>query len=67
MDGMTIEDFLPFSQVHWPRIRAALLEGRYHPAPVNRVFIPKPDGFAATSTSDHGGQPDGCGTGCWRA
>jgi RNA-directed DNA polymerase len=42
--GMTIDDFPAFARVHWERIRSRLSEGNYHPAPVRRVFIPKPDG-----------------------
>jgi len=43
-------DFMPVSELrgylreHWPRIKEALLEGRYEPSPVRRVAIPKPDG-----------------------
>ena len=44
IDGMTVEAFPAFSREHWPRIRSALMEGTYDPAPVRRVFIPKPDG-----------------------
>jgi RNA-directed DNA polymerase len=44
MDGMTVKDFPAFARKHWPRIRTALMEGTYRPAPVRRVFIPKPDG-----------------------
>jgi RNA-directed DNA polymerase len=44
MDGMTIAQFPAFARQHWERIRAQLREGTYHPAPVRRVFIPKPDG-----------------------
>jgi len=44
VDGMTVEDFPAFCRSHWPRIRAMLVEGTYRPAPVRRVFIPKPDG-----------------------
>jgi retron-type reverse transcriptase len=44
IDGMTVEAFPAFSREHWPRIRSALMEGTYRPAPVRRVFIPKPDG-----------------------
>jgi RNA-directed DNA polymerase len=44
MDGMTIAQFPAFARQHWERIRAQLSEGSYHPAPVRRVFIPKPDG-----------------------
>ncbi|MDP3851725.1 MAG: reverse transcriptase domain-containing protein [Luteolibacter sp.] len=29
---------------HWERIASQLRKGIYHPAPVRRVFIPKPDG-----------------------
>jgi RNA-directed DNA polymerase len=43
-DGMTVEEFPAFSREHWPRLRSALMEGTYRPAPVRRVFIPKPDG-----------------------
>ena len=44
IDGMTVERFPAFCREHWPRIRSALMEGTYHPAPVRRAFIPKPDG-----------------------
>jgi RNA-directed DNA polymerase len=44
IDGMTVEAFPAFSRQHWPRLRSALMEGTYRPAPVRRVFIPKPDG-----------------------
>lgn len=44
IDGMSVEDFPAFSREHGPRIRSALMEGTYRPAPVRRVFIPKSDG-----------------------
>lgn len=44
IDGMTVEGFPAFCRKHWPRIRSALMGGTYRPAPVRRVFIPKPDG-----------------------
>ena len=44
MDGMTIDEFTAFAREHWERIRSQLSAGTYHPAPVRRVFIPKPDG-----------------------
>ncbi len=44
IDGMTVDSFPEFCQEHWARIRSALMSGTYKPAPVRRVFIPKPDG-----------------------
>ena len=44
IDGMTVADFPAFARGHWPRIAAASRNGTYHPAPVRRVMIPKPDG-----------------------
>jgi len=44
IDGMTVEDFPAFAREHWPRIAIAIREGKYRPAPVRRVWIPKPDG-----------------------
>ena len=44
IDGMTVEEFPAFCRKHWPRISAAIKEGKYRPAAVRRVFIPKPDG-----------------------
>ncbi|MEO5916506.1 MAG: group II intron reverse transcriptase/maturase [Luteolibacter sp.] len=44
IDGMTVEDFPAFAREHWPRIAIAIREGKYRPAPVKRVWIPKPDG-----------------------
>ena len=44
VDGMTITQFPAFARQHWGKIRSRLLAGTYHPAPVRRVFIPKPNG-----------------------
>lgn len=44
IDGMTVEGFPAFAREHWPRIAQDLMEGTYRPAPVRRVWIPKPDG-----------------------
>ena len=44
IDGMTVDDFPAFAREHWERIASQLRKGIYHPAPVRRVFIPKPDG-----------------------
>src|SRR5690606_5241107 len=44
IDGMTVADFPAFAREHWPRIVSAIREGKYRPAPVRRVWIPKPDG-----------------------
>jgi RNA-directed DNA polymerase len=44
IDGMTVDEFPAFARAHWERIRSQLSKGTYHPAPVRRVFIPKPDG-----------------------
>jgi RNA-directed DNA polymerase len=43
-DGTTIAQFPAFVRQYWPEIRTRLLAGTYHPAPVRRVFIPKPNG-----------------------
>lgn len=44
MDGMTVAAFPAFAREHWLRIAEAIKEGNYRPAPVRRVWIPKPDG-----------------------
>jgi len=44
VDGMTVEDLLPYCREHWARIRAELLSGTYQPQPVRRAEIPKPGG-----------------------
>jgi len=44
VDGMTVEDLMPYCREHWARIREALLSGTYLPQAVRRVDIPKPDG-----------------------
>nr|WP_230942047.1 group II intron reverse transcriptase/maturase [Burkholderia stagnalis] len=44
VDGKSIAETAAHLKTHWPRIREALLEGSYRPAPVRRVQIPKPGG-----------------------
>ncbi len=44
MDGMTIEELVPYLKLEWPRIREELLKGTYRPMPVRQVEIPKPNG-----------------------
>lgn len=44
VDGMTTEELGPHLMTAWPRLREALLAGRYHPQPVRRVSIPKGSG-----------------------
>ena len=44
IDAMSIDAFPLFARKHWERIRSALYEGRYCPAAVRRVMIPKSTG-----------------------
>jgi len=47
-DGLTVGSFKDWLKVHWPSVRAALLEGRYLPSAVRAVDIPKPSGGVRT-------------------
>jgi RNA-directed DNA polymerase len=44
IDGMTVEELVPYLETEWPRIREELLKGRYRPMAVRQVEIPKPNG-----------------------
>src|SRR4030042_3838779 len=44
VDGMTVDELLPYLKQHGDQLRRELLEGKYRPQPVRRVEIPKPDG-----------------------
>lgn len=44
IDGMTVEDALPWLQEHRDELLRNIREGRYKPIPVRRKEIPKPDG-----------------------
>jgi RNA-directed DNA polymerase len=48
IDGMTVDELMPFCQKNWTRIRQELLDGTYRPQPVRRVDISKPDGGTRT-------------------
>ena len=48
VDGLTVSEFKAHLKVHWPRIRQALLEGRYIPQPVRAVDIAKLSGGVRT-------------------
>ncbi len=44
IDGMTVDDLLPFLRKHRKELLENLAEGIYKPKPVKRVEIPKPNG-----------------------
>ncbi len=44
IDGMTIEDALPYLREHQKELTDRIYKGKYTPSPVRRVEIPKPDG-----------------------
>lgn len=44
IDGMTVEEALPWLQEHKEALIGGIQEGRYKPRPVRRKEIPKPDG-----------------------
>jgi len=44
VDGMTVDELLPFLKENGERIRQAIMDGTYSPKPVRRVEILKPDG-----------------------
>ena len=44
IDGMTIEEVLPWLKEHSHELTERIRKGKYTPSPVRRVEIPKPDG-----------------------
>ncbi|HAE37796.1 MAG TPA: group II intron reverse transcriptase/maturase, partial [Candidatus Riflebacteria bacterium] len=44
IDGMSVDQMLPYLKEHKERLLEALKSGLYKPSPVKRVEIPKPDG-----------------------
>jgi RNA-directed DNA polymerase len=43
VDGMTVEELMPYCRDHWARVRDELMNGTYRPQPVRKVEIPKPE------------------------
>ena len=46
IDGMTVEEALPYLKEHQRELTDRIYRGKYTPSPVRRVEIPKPDGGA---------------------
>jgi RNA-directed DNA polymerase len=44
IDGMTVEELLPYLKAHGEELKESILMGKYKPQPVRRVEIPKPEG-----------------------
>ena len=44
IDGMTVEDALPWLREHREELLESIRQGKYRPQPVRRKVIPKPDG-----------------------
>ena len=44
VDGMRLEQLPDYLKHHWPTLKDQLQSGHYHPQPVRRVSIPKPNG-----------------------
>ena len=50
VDGMSVNELLPYLKQNGNQIRQFILEGTYNPQPVRRVEIPKPSGGKRLST-----------------
>ena len=48
IDGMTVEDALPWLREHREELLETIRQGKYKPQPVRRKEIPKPDGGVRT-------------------
>ncbi|PYE11926.1 group II intron reverse transcriptase/maturase [Paraburkholderia silvatlantica] len=48
VDGLPVDQFADWLKMHWPSVKAALLEGRYMPEVIRAVDIPKPAGGVRT-------------------
>lgn len=48
VDGLAVHEFKAWLQQHWPSVKAALLAGKYMPAAIRKVDIPKPNGGVRT-------------------
>jgi RNA-directed DNA polymerase len=48
VDGLPVGSLEDWLKVHWPSVKAALLEGSYQPSAVRAVDIPKPAGGTRT-------------------
>jgi len=44
VDGMTVDELMPYCREHWEEIRGQLLEETYMPRPIRAQEIPKPQG-----------------------
>lgn len=44
VDGMTVDELLPYLKTSWPGTREKIVKGIYIPKPVKRITIPKPGG-----------------------
>lgn len=44
IDGMTVDQIDGYFRVHGTEIKTAIMEMKYQPQPVRRVYIPKPNG-----------------------
>ncbi len=44
VNGMKVDELLPYLKQHGESLKQSLLGGKYRPQPVRRVEIPKPDG-----------------------
>jgi retron-type reverse transcriptase len=42
IDGMTVEELLPYQEKHGDELAGRICNGKYWPKPVRRVEIPKP-------------------------
>jgi RNA-directed DNA polymerase len=48
IDGMTVDELLPYLRNHWPALREQLLTGRYQPSAVRQHQMPKAGGGVRT-------------------